>query len=203
MVTFSLKEMFLLGWPILSLLLICSIVSLAVILERCIFFRKKSVNVSDILQKLESINSPHELKLQYASLGEPIASIVQVAANPGNKSDEETLSLKVDRAVRMQVSEMERRVPLLGSIAAVAPFIGLLGTVIGIIRAFKSLALSGGGGPQIVASGIAEALVATAVGLMVAIPSLLAYNYFSVRVRRMTEDIEICADRIVELLTQK
>ncbi len=202
MVTFSLKEMFLLGWPILSLLLACSILSFAVILERWIFFRKKKVVVHDFLEKMESVTSPQELKLKYSSLGEPMATIAEVAIH-SKSGNEELINLQVDRAVRMQVGEMERFVPLLGSIAAVAPFIGLLGTVIGIIRAFKSLSLSGGGGPQIVASGIAEALVATAVGLIVAIPSLLAYNYFSVKVRRTTENIEICADRIVELFTQK
>lgn len=111
--------------------------------------------------------------------------------------------MAVDREVRMRVADMERFVPLLGTIAAAAPFIGLLGTVIGIIRAFRAISVSGSGGPQVVAAGIAEALVATALGLFVAIPALVAYNYFSTKIRRTTENIEICADELVETLSKK
>ena len=72
--------------------------------------------------------------------------------------------------------------------------------MLGIIRAFKSLAVAGAGGPQVVAAGISEALVATAVGLIVAIPALIAYNSFSTQIRRVTESMEICADGLVEVL---
>ena len=118
----------------------------------------------------------------------------------GHLSSSKDVDLTVDRAIRLQISDMERFVPLLGTIASAAPFIGLLGTVLGIIRAFKSIAVSGGGGPQVVASGIAEALVATAVGLCVAIPALVAYNHYSTKIRRMTEGMEICADEMIEIL---
>ena len=194
--------MFLLGWPILSLLLLCSILSFAVILERWIFFRKRKVKVEDFLKKMDGITSTQDLKEKCGSFGEPLCAIASSILHLKN-SQEDEIALKVDRAIRIEVSNMERFVPLLGSIAAVAPFVGLLGTVLGIIRAFKSLSISSAAGPQVVASGISEALVATAVGLSVAIPSLLAYNYFSVKVRRLTENMEICADRIIELLTQK
>lgn len=199
---FSIKEMFLLGWPVLSVLILCSIVSLAVILERWVYFRKRKVNIHDFFGKIQKILSSKEIESESSNLGEPMATITRFA-NSYASSPKESLELAVDRAIRMQIGEAERFVPLLGTVAAAAPFIGLLGTVVGIIRAFRSLAMSGTGGPQIVASGIAEALVATAVGLMVAIPALVAYNYYSIKIRRMTEGMEICADGLVDMLLSR
>jgi biopolymer transport protein ExbB len=200
---FSLKEMFLMGWPILSILLACSIVSIAVILERWNYFKKRKMNVHDFFEKIGTILSSKENAMEKCSiLKEPMAHITHLALMNADGS-RETLELLVDRSIRLQVVESERFVPLLGTIAGVAPFIGLLGTVIGIIRAFRSLAMVGSGGPQVVAGGIAEALVATAVGLMVAIPALVAYNYFSTKIRQMTETMEICSDALVEMLLKK
>lgn len=196
------KEIFLLGWPILSLLLICSVLSVAVILERWVFFHKKKIDVKDFLNKIPKVLSSGKDAAQHAtSLGEPVISLLRAALS--SSGDRSSLELALDRAVRMQVTEMERFVPLLGTVAGAAPFIGLLGTVIGIIRAFKSIAVSGGGGPQVVAAGIAEALTATALGLFVAIPALVFYNYYSTKIRRLTESMEICADEIVELVSKK
>lgn len=192
--------MFLLGWPVLSVLLLCSILSLAVILERWVHFRKRKVNVKDFFQKLDQVLSGQDESKNSSILGEPMGTIVRTALTRSYKSVE-SLELAVDRAVRLQVTELERFVPMLGTIAGSAPFIGLLGTVLGIMRAFRTLALSGSGGPQVVAAGIAEALVATALGLFVAIPSLVAYNYFSTRIRRTTENMEICSDELVDRLS--
>lgn len=198
---FSYKEMFLLGWPILSLLLLCSMVSLAVILERALHFRKRRVDVRQFFSKIEHVLSSKDPAQSAVALGEPMSSIARTAiAHSG--SARESIDLAVDRAIRLQVADLENFVPILGTIAGATPFVGLLGTVIGIIRAFKSLSVSGGGGPQVVAGGIAEALVATAFGLIVAIPALVAYNYFSTRIRRMTENMEICADGLIEILTR-
>ncbi len=200
---FSVTHMFLLGWPVLSVLLLCSVISISVILERFVYFRKRKVNVPDFSQKVEKvILSGKDSAQQCAQFGEPLSTIAQTALAHVNRP-KEAMSLAVDRAVRMQINDMEQFVPFLGSIAGAAPFIGLLGTVLGIIRAFKTLSISGGGGPQVVTGGIAEALVATAVGLLVAIPALLAYNYYSTKIRRLTENMEICADQILEILTRK
>lgn len=200
---FSIKEMFLLGWPILSVLLLCSVVSIAVILERFMYFRKRDVDVRSFFGKIEKVlSSGKEASSHCGSLGEPMASVTRSALS-ASSSHRDALGLAVDRAIRMQVADMERFVPLLGTVAGAAPFIGLLGTVLGIIRAFRSIAMSGGGGPQVVAGGIAEALVATAVGLIVAIPALVAYNFYSTRIRRTTECMEICGDEVVELLSKK
>jgi biopolymer transport protein ExbB/TolQ len=89
---------------------------------------------------------------------------------------------KIENAMQRQLNaeaeRLQKYLGILGTIGNVTPFVGLFGTVIGIIRAFHDLALSSGGGPSVVANGIAEALVATAMGLFVAVPAVIAYNLF-------------------------
>jgi biopolymer transport protein ExbB len=89
-------------------------------------------------------------------------------------------------------------ISLLATVASVAPFVGLLGTVIGIIRAFRAVSMSSGGA-SLVAIGISEALVGTAAGLVVAIPALLFYNYYANKIRRLTQDWEIAGGEIVDI----
>lgn len=199
--SFSWKEMFMLGWPILSILLLCSVISLAIVLERFVYFSKRKVDIKDFFAKIDQLLAHKEAMMNADILGEPMASITKIAIMQ-TKSSPDMIDVAVDRAVRMQIADAERSVPLLGTIAGAAPFIGLLGTVIGIIRAFRTLAVSGAGGPQSVMGGISEALVATALGLIVAIPALVFYNHFSTRIRRMTEAMEICSDQLVESLTR-
>ncbi len=85
----------------------------------------------------------------------------------------------------------------------IAPFIGLFGTVVGIIKAFRDLALSGTGGPTVVARGIAEALVATAAGLAVAIPAVIIFNYFTRRVKVIMSELEIFSARLIITMGNK
>ncbi len=99
-----------------------------------------------------------------------------------------------------EIDRLKRPLWVLGTVAASAPFIGLLGTVIGIIKSFHNMATLGSGGFAVVAGGISEALIATALGLGVAIIGLISYNYFLVRVDRIEASLTIGAARIVEAL---
>ena len=94
------------------------------------------------------------------------------------------------RQRQLEVLRWESRLSLLGTIGAVAPFVGLFGTVIGIIRAFQALAVNQSGGPGVVAGGIAEALITTAAGLFVAVPAVAAFNLFSRRIRVMRAELD-------------
>ena len=89
---------------------------------------------------------------------------------------------RLERRVDLLVAEMKRGLPVLASVGSVAPFVGLLGTVLGIISAFQGIAATGSGGLSSVSAGIAEALIVTALGLAVAIPSVLAFNYLATRI---------------------
>ena len=85
----------------------------------------------------------------------------------------------------------------------IAPFIGLFGTVIGIIKAFQELALAGSGGPAVVAKGIAEALVATAAGMAVAIPAVIIYNFYMRKVKNISVEMEVVSSRLLVMLGAK
>jgi len=91
--------------------------------------------------------------------------------------------------VLRQQQHLDRRLSILGTIGSNAPFIGLLGTVLGIIKAFHDLSFNAAGGPSVVMAGIAEALVATAVGLLVAIPAVVFFNYFKSRQKQIMSNI--------------
>jgi len=109
----------------------------------------------------------------------------------------------IERALRrtenMEFSKMERHLSFLATTGSAAPFIGLFGTVLGIIRAFHDISTAGSGGINVVINGISEALVCTAVGLCVAVPAVIAYNYFVKRVDGFITDMELCASEILDL----
>jgi len=168
------------GTWVLGLLIILSIASVAVMLERArIFYRGRFAEdgfISEIEPLLARGDWPEAAARCEAVPGfEPrvlLAGLLQVQRGPA--AAEETME-----AERIRLGQfLEKRLGFLGTLGANAPFIGLFGTVLGIIHAFKDLALTEGGGGPAVMSGIAEALVATAVGLLVAIPAVMAYNFF-------------------------
>lgn len=174
---FALREMILQGWPVLSVLLVCSIASLAVVWDRWRAFRKVKKSIPKIL--------------------EDIAALLKQATTLEQK---ERLA---QNEIARSIAPLENYLSILGTIAATAPFIGLLGTVIGIIKAFKAVSLSMGGGSSVVANGIAEALIATAVGLMVAIPAVFASNYFNRKLQALEENLALSAGDLMHGVSHK
>ena len=104
-------------------------------------------------------------------------------------------------AIQKQVHYLQARVPVLGTIGSMAPFVGLFGTVIGVIKAFRDIAVSSGGGPEVVSAGIAEALVSTAIGLLVAIPAVVGFNYCVHRVQKMADEMDLAVFEVIEKLS--
>ena len=103
--------------------------------------------------------------------------------------------------MRASAADLHRYITGLGTIGSTAPFVGLFGTVVGIIHAFKAIAENSGGGPGVVAKGISEALITTALGLFVAIPAVVAYNLFTRKIDTIEENMELCMEEIVDLVT--
>jgi biopolymer transport protein ExbB len=99
--------------------------------------------------------------------------------------------------------KLRKRLGIFGTLSFISPLMGLLGTVLGVLRAFHDLALSGSGGPTIVAAGISEALVTTVAGLAVAIPAAMLYNYFTFRLRAIIVDMNTYGQRLTMLLFAK
>lgn len=186
-------------WP----LLLCSVVSLAVIFERgwtIVRASRASAHLHRlVLEALESGSYADASALSRRDPS-PLGQIFKVIL----ASSQSTPEARERAASRRQAEGMrflKRFVWLLGTIGSLAPFIGLLGTVVGIMRAFESMAASGSGGFAVVAAGISEALIATAAGLLVGVLSIFAYNAINVRIsnlgaqwREWSDDLMIALD---------
>lgn len=189
MLTELFKNFTLLGaeW-VLWLLVFLSILSIGVMIERAMFFKQRAVDSEALSRDLRKALTSGELDSFEQSYGESTSMSPRVALaglrerERGTEAVSEAMNGEKVRARK----EHERLLVVLGTLGNNAPFIGLFGTVLGIIKAFDDLRSKGGqGGPQIeiVHGGISEALVATAVGLLVAIPAVVAFNYFNRRIR--------------------
>lgn len=173
--------------PIFLVLVVCSVVTLGFAIERAHYYWKrrgkpdetlalalKKLHAGDIKEASWACqNSPHPMG--------PVASQVFQKDDPHGQSLEERLQITLSQ----QKILLERNLGVLGTMAGVAPLIGLLGTVWGIMRAFHNMALTGSAAPSVVAAGVAEALMTTAAGLVIAVPALILYNHLSRRMNVM------------------
>jgi biopolymer transport protein ExbB len=185
------------GWPVLTVLLIMSVITVSVILEKWKEYSKIQVQSGPFLDSVRKSNDPAKIIAWCEKSTQPLAFITQaILRAPARREDRER---SMHRAIQQQVQNLEAKISVLGTMANIAPFVGLLGTVIGIIKSFRAVAVSSSGGAGTVALGIAEALVGTAGGLVVAIPALLAYNYFVNKLRRLIQDWEIVGSEITDL----
>jgi biopolymer transport protein ExbB/TolQ len=106
----------------------------------------------------------------------------------------------MEREITVETTKLERFTSIVGTIGNTAVYIGLFGTVLGIIRAFHDISAASAGGMSIVIGGVAEALVCTATGLLVAVPAVIAFNYFMKRVEHFINDMELCASELIDLI---
>jgi len=167
------------GW-LMAPILLCSTLAVAIIIERFWALRRSSVVPDDVGSKVEELAARHELDLTHlnqlrsgSALGKVLA-----AALANRHRNREVIKEAVEDTGRHVVHELERFLNTLGTIAGIAPLLGLLGTVIGMIRVFSAILLHGVGNANELAGGISQALITTAAGLTVAIPSYFFYRYF-------------------------
>lgn len=201
----AVKQMWANAWPVISLLLACSVFSGAVILERWFSLRRFGFNREKLMAKLRRLLQEKRREQAVAvceEMNRPIGRILAAVMAPspqiraGGREQIERLGA---RLIRTEAATMAHYVTALGTIGSVAPFVGLFGTVVGIIHAFKAISENAGGGPAVVANGIAEALITTALGLFVAIPAVVAYNAYTRKIERITEDMELCTEEVLDL----
>ena len=166
--------------PVMLIILACSVVTLGFALERLVYFGRRRGHPDQILSA--AIDRVHAGKVKDAGwlfestrhpLGAVAAQVIENIHLPAEAIEE-----KLQIALSEQKMQLERHLGWLGTMGNTAPLIGLLGTVWGIMRAFHDMASTGSAGPSVVAAGIAEALFTTAAGLLVAVPSVMLYNYF-------------------------
>ena len=190
------------GGLVMLPLILSSIAALAIIAERLWTLQKKSVMPPALLGQVQQWLERKELDESRLSLLRESSPLGQVlAAGLANRVHaHDVLKEAIEDAGRHMLPELERYLNTLGTIAAIAPFLGLLGTVLGMIQMFGGIGSHGLGDPSIVASGISQALVATAAGLAVAIPSLMFYRYLRGRVEELTVEMEQEALKLIEIL---
>lgn len=188
------------GWPIWPLI-IASILALAIIFERSYSLRRSAIVPNSLLeQTLDQLRSQglgNEL-LQSLATGSSLGRILAAGLRNLDAS-RELMKESLEEAGRAIGHDLERFLSTLGTIATVAPLLGLLGTVVGMIEIFGSQSPTGGN-PAVLAHGISVALYNTAFGLIVAIPSMIFYRYFRSRVDGMLAEMEQQAVRLVEIV---
>jgi biopolymer transport protein ExbB len=184
-------------WP----LLFFSLLALTIIIERIIVFHKAKINVNEFLTKVRKAllvnrNVKEAIKVCEQYRG-PVASVVK-AGLLRYGHDREDIEKTIENAALYELDRLEKRLGGLATTANVAPMLGFLGTVSGMIKSFGTLATSGLSNPGAVAAGISEALITTAAGLIIAIPAQLAYNWFTTKVTRFVRDIETASNMLME-----
>jgi biopolymer transport protein ExbB len=180
----------------------CSVAAMAIILERFWTLRTRRVIPGDLRLKIWQWHQSGQLtRERIAAVREssPLGRIL--AAGLVNRlHSREVMKESIVEVGRQVVAELERYLNTLGTIASISPLLGLLGTVFGMIKVFSQITSSGLGNPGVLSGGIAEALITTAAGLAVAIPSLIFHRYFTGRVDRLTISMEAQALKLVEVM---
>jgi biopolymer transport protein ExbB len=199
----SLWQLVKVGGFTMVILVLFSILSLAIIIERLLYYRRRSLIrrknfMSRIAVELNKKNISEAVKL-CKNTDTPFSRVVQAGLNLYSH-DEVVISNAMEREVTIETTRLEHLTSIVGTIGSTAVYIGLFGTVLGIIRAFHDISRSGSGGVDIVINGISEALVCTAAGLCVAVPAVIAYNYFVKKVDIFITDMELCASEVMDLL---
>ena len=201
----SLFQIFVMGGFTMYVLVFCSVLSLAVIVNRLVDYWRKSkvsrVEFMDAIRKdLSEKNvakAAEHCKDTYAPFANVVNSGLKLAGH-----GEKIISNAMEREITVEVIKLERYTSIVGTIGNTAVYIGLFGTVLGIIRAFHDISSIGAGGINVVIGGVSEALITTAAGLSVAVPAVIAFNYFVKRVDGFVNDMELCASEVIDLISK-
>ena len=189
------------GW-LMAPILLCSTLAVAIIIERFWTLRRSKVTPEGLAATVEDWAARHELDLRHLNqlrTGSPLGR-VYAAALMNRKRPREIIKETVEDTGRHVVHELERFLNTLGTIAGITPLLGLLGTVIGMIKVFSAIMISGVGDAQVLAGGISQALITTASGLTVAIPSYFFYRYFRGRVAEYVISMEEKAIDLIDCI---
>ncbi|MBI5327765.1 MAG: MotA/TolQ/ExbB proton channel family protein [Deltaproteobacteria bacterium] len=188
------------GGIVMIPLLLCSVISIAIIVERAVFWLKqrKGIMPAHLLQMTEDKNCG-ELMKDVSGRGSYIVRIISSGIMQKNAS----ATLAMETAAMQEIAMMKKYLSALDTIITLAPLLGLLGTIVGMIQSFDIMSVVGIGQPHSVTGGVAEALIATAFGLTVAITTLVPYNYFLSKVEKAEEEMEQYATRVEMILKQQ
>jgi len=197
----SIMEFFNKGGPIMYALLLCSLIGLVVIFERAWALYHSRINTQEFLDRVRTaLIKRRNVKEAITTCEEyqgPIASIMKAGLLKYGRPQDE-IERTIETASAHELARLERGLGVLATVSNIAPLLGFLGTVSGMINSFDALARAGLSNPGLVAQGISEALITTAAGLSVAIPILAAYNYFTSRVGKYVLEMETADNVLLE-----
>jgi len=190
----------------MATLILMSVISIGVVLERLDFFKQ----IRLATQALRAAIQDAFEKQQYGDIlglchksESPLAAMVIAEAASSCDAESADAERVMTLAMRGEMARLKRYLPILATVSSIAPFVGLFGTCKGIIGAFSDISTQGMGGPNVIAAGISEALVSTATGLLVAIPALMFYNYFTKSIANLALELESSAFQIYRDLRKK
>lgn len=189
------------GWLMVPIVA-CSIVATAIIVERAWTLRRGRIMPDNLVSRIWQLYRQNQLgndEIERIREGSPLGRMLAAGLINRNHS-REVMKEAINDAGRQVIAELERFLNTLGTVASVAPLLGLLGTVLGMIDVFGVIMNAGVGNAGVLAGGISKALITTAAGLSVAIPSLMFYRFFDSRVSRIAIDMEQQALRLVEVM---
>lgn len=191
------------GW-LMAPIILCSILSVTIIVERFVALRRSKIVPSGIGEQVEKWAARHELDRRHLDQlrGGSALGRVLAAALINRHRPRDVIKEAVEDTGRHVAHELERFLNTLGTIAGISPLLGLLGTVIGMIKVFSAIMSHGVGDPGVLAGGISEALITTAAGLVVAIPALLFHHGLSQRVQRYAFEMEYYSTALIRLLSR-
>jgi biopolymer transport protein ExbB len=199
----NLFSMFLKGGIVMWPILLCSILGLAVVIDRYIVIRKARINVPAFMVRIRGFIKKKDISGAISYCMEeksPIANVVRKGLKK-YRLGHERVKESIENAGNQEISKLEKGLPILASVSGIAPLLGFLGTVTGMISAFMTIQdLQGSVSPSDLAGGIWEALITTAFGLFVGIPALALYNYFLSAVKKLVNEIEMVANDVVDVV---
>jgi biopolymer transport protein ExbB len=188
------------------ILIFCSVLSIAIIIERYLYYRFRSrIKRYDFMERIKKELDKNDIEKAVKICDEnntPFSDVVYAGLSFAKHSEKE-ISNNMERAIVVETNLLEKRTTIVGTIGSIAVYIGLFGTVLGIMKAFGDIATAGAGGMNVVMNGISESLVCTAAGLVVAVPAVVAYNYFIKRIDNFITDMELCASETMDLIKTK
>jgi biopolymer transport protein ExbB len=199
----NLLDIFLKGGFIMWLILFSSIIGLAVSIDRFIMLRKAKINVPAFMVRIRGFIKKKDISgaISYCMQEKsPVANIVRKGLKK-YKYGHDRVKDAIENAGSQEVSKLEKGLSVLASVAGIAPLLGFLGTVTGMIQAFMTIQdLAGAANPSDLAGGIWEALITTAFGLIIGIPAFALYNYFLSAVKKLVGEMETVANDVIDVI---
>jgi biopolymer transport protein ExbB len=191
--------------PTLVVLILCSIVTLAFVVERLLYFKSSTMNVEHFLRELAPKLGAGDYDAALSTCRKRKGAVPRVLEQGlcHLHLTRPELKQRMDTAIEVEQVEMERNIGVLGTMSNIGPLVGLFGTVVGIIRAFADIARTGAGGSAVVAMGVAEALITTAAGILVAVIATVFYNVLVRRIRIRVVELEDAREEFLSQLSHR